>query len=137
MNDYLTLAMLIASFFLLFYIKEKLSILFSKIKIKYKLGYSSGIDGFVYIVSNRAFKKDTLKIGMTNREDYRKRIGELFNTSVPYPFDVEYLFTNPNAEQLEKDLHRFFSNKRMNSRREFFKIDKITLKKELEDLKLI
>lgn len=139
MNEYLTISLLLISFFLLFYIKERLSIFISKLKIKYKLSsfLSDDESGFVYIVSNRAFKEGTYKIGMTNREDYRKRIGELFNTSVPYPFDVEYIFKTSDADKLEKELHRFFSNKRMNSRREFFKMDKMFLKRELKELRLI
>jgi hypothetical protein len=137
MNDSLTLILIILAFFLVFYIKEKISIFFSKLKIKYFLNKSNRQNGFVYIISNKAFLDDIVKIGMTNRDDYNKRIGELFNTSIPYPFDVEYIFPHSNPLELEKTLHRLFADKRLNSRREFFKIDKEVLKKELQSLNLL
>ena len=129
MNDYILLALLLTALLSLFLLPS----FFSKLKLKYLLPFLKSDDknGYVYIISNKAFKDDIVKIGMTNRANYKKRLGELFNTSVPYPFNVEYIFPHSDPRTLEKELHSYFSSKRLNTRREFFLIDKKTLKKDL------
>lgn len=82
--------------------------------------------GYVYIISNTmAFGPDIVKIGMTRRVDPYERVHELGDASVPDTFDVHAFFYCDDAPALESELHRTFSNKRINlinKRKEFFNI---------------
>lgn len=82
--------------------------------------------GYVYIISNTmAFGPDIVKIGMTRRVDPYERVHELGDASVPDTFDVHAFFYCEDAPALESELHRKFSDKRINlvnKRKEFFNI---------------
>lgn len=75
---------------------------------------------FVYILSNPSMP-GILKIGYTKRlaED---RSDELFNTSVPTPFEIEFIQASSNAHAVEKTAHKILVKFRVNDRREFFRI---------------
>lgn len=94
----------------------------------------NGKAGNVYIISNLgSFGEDVFKIGMTRRMDPQDRIDELGNASVPFKFDVHSFIFSDNAADLETDLHRRLSDRRVNKvnlRKEFFRV---TID-ELEDL---
>lgn len=94
----------------------------------------NGKAGNVYIISNLgSFGEDVFKIGMTRRMDPQDRIDELGNASVPFKFDVHSFIFSDNAADLETDLHRRLSDRRVNKvnlRKEFFHV---TID-ELEDL---
>ncbi len=81
--------------------------------------------GYVYIISNiGAFGENIFKIGVTRRLDPQERIDELGDASVPFDFDVHALVFSDDAYTLETELHRHFSNlriNRVNTRKEFFK----------------
>lgn len=94
--------------------------------------------GYIYIISNiGSFGENIFKIGMTRRLDPFERVRELGNASVPFKFDVHTMIYAEDAPSLENELHKTFSEKRINlynHRREFFKIplDDIEIKiKEL------
>ncbi len=72
----------------------------------------------VYVLSNPAF--DILKIGKTTNLDERLRT--LNNTSVPFPFRVEFAIEVNNDADLEGSIHKIFSDHRVNPKREFFDI---------------
>src|SRR5690606_23349345 len=76
--------------------------------------------GFVYVLSNDAMP-GIVKIGRTSRlsEDRAK---DLFHTGVPYPFDVVFRVVTSNPLGLEKEVHKQFKDKRVNPKREFFRI---------------
>jgi uncharacterized protein DUF4041/Meiotically Up-regulated Gene 113 (MUG113) protein len=80
--------------------------------------------GYVYVISNRgAFGDGVVKIGLTRRLEPLQRIHELSGASVPFRFDVHGLFFSEDAVGLESELHRHFSDRkvnRVNSRKEFF-----------------
>lgn len=82
--------------------------------------------GYVYIISNNmAFGPEIIKIGMTRRVDPYERVHELGDASVPDTFDVHAFFYCEDAPALESELHRTFSDKRINlvnKRKEFFNI---------------
>jgi len=78
--------------------------------------------GIVYVLTNPAMP-DIVKIGMTNRDTIDARMRELFNTSVPLPFDCEYACKVSNCEKVEKALHIAFHPYRIHAQREFFKIN--------------
>ncbi len=80
--------------------------------------------GYVYVISNPGtFGPGVVKIGLTRRLEPMDRIRELGGASVPFPFDVHAIFFSEDAVTLENELHRHFSDRRLNhvnQRREFF-----------------
>ena len=94
--------------------------------------------GHVYIISNiGSLGKGIYKIGLTRRLDPMERVKELGDASVPFVFDVHAIIYSDDAPKLEISLHRKFSDKRVNAvnmRKEFFEVDLIEIKKEVENL---
>lgn len=80
--------------------------------------------GYVYVASNRgAFGEGVVKVGMTRRLNPDERIKELSDASVPFNFDKHTMIFSEDAVGLENDLHRHFSDRRVNlinMRREYF-----------------
>lgn len=81
--------------------------------------------GYVYVISNiGAFGPDVVKIGLTRRLEPMDRVNELGDASVPFRFDVHALFFADDAVTLEANLHKKFSDRRLNKvnlRREYFR----------------
>lgn len=94
--------------------------------------------GHVYIISNiGSFGEDVLKIGLTRRLDPMDRVDELGDASVPFEFDVHAMIRSEDAPALEKELHKRFLNNqvnKINSRKEFFKINLKELRETIEQL---
>jgi hypothetical protein len=92
--------------------------------------------GHVYIISNiGSFGENVFKIGMTRRLEPIDRIRELGDASVPFKFDIHAMIYSDEARTLEYELHKAFSDNKVNMlnyRREFFNVtlqeieDKIT-----------
>ena len=76
----------------------------------------------VYVLTNSAMP-GIVKIGYTTQDDANVRIGQLYTTGVPVPFDLEFACKVPNAEDVEKALHTAFGPNRINPKREFFRIE--------------
>lgn len=76
----------------------------------------------VYILTNEAME-GYVKIGRT--DNLQKRLQDLYNTSVPVPFECHYAaqIEDRSASEVEDLLHKLFDKQRANSRREFFEID--------------
>lgn len=94
--------------------------------------------GIVYVLTNEAMP-GMVKIGMTNRNDMKSRLNELYTTGVPLPFTCEYACRVPKArlQAIEKALHAAFAPDRVNASREFFRISKdqvIPILKAFNDL---
>lgn len=83
--------------------------------------------GFVYVISNiGSFGEGIYKIGLTRRLEPMDRVKELGDASVPFTFDVHALIAADDAPALEAQLHREFSEHRVNvvnNRKEFFKVE--------------
>jgi len=77
------------------------------------------MDGFIYIMSNPAFK-DRIKIGISKSDPTGDRASSLYSTGVPEPFKVEYYAFVEDYEILEKVVHAQLGDKRNNFNREFF-----------------
>lgn len=81
--------------------------------------------GFIYVISNvGSFGEGVVKIGMTRRLEPLERIKELSSASVPFGFDTHVLFYHDKASELEAELHRTFSDRRINTanpKKEFFR----------------
>ena len=92
--------------------------------------------GYVYIISNiGAFGENVFKIGVTRRLEPTERISELSSASVPFKFDVHALIFSYQAFELEKELHNYFNDKRVNmvnNRKEFFNITIEEIERALE-----
>lgn len=78
--------------------------------------------GIVYVLTNSAMP-GLVKIGMTNKESVDARLKELFNTSVPVPFECEYACKITETAKVEKALHIAFHPYRIHNQREFFEIN--------------
>jgi hypothetical protein len=75
----------------------------------------------VYILANPSFRSGLFKIGLTKR-DVNTRMRELFTTGVPTPYVQCMVLVTDNCTSLERYLHDKFSDKRVNSRREWFNL---------------
>ena len=78
--------------------------------------------GIVYVLTNEAMP-GLVKIGRTTQDDPRTRIDQLYNTSVPVPFDCVLAVRVNEPKSVEEALHRAFGPQRINPKREFFTID--------------
>jgi hypothetical protein len=96
--------------------------------------------GHVYIISNLgAFGEDVFKIGMTRRLEPLDRVYELGNASVPFHFDIHAMIYSEDAPNLERELHKAFSSKKinmLNQRKEFFKVKIEDIESKLKKLGL-
>jgi hypothetical protein len=77
--------------------------------------------GFIYCMSNPAFKDGMVKIGFTLRT-VEERCRELRTTGVPLPFVVEFAKQVSNPAEKEKYLHEILADMRISDDREFFNI---------------
>ena len=91
--------------------------------------------GYVYILTNKCLK-GMVKIGMTSRPvDTRSK--ELFNTSLPMPFDEFASLKTSKYVEVEDLVHRILTKltrKRVNESREFYKIKPGEALEILEDV---
>ena len=76
----------------------------------------------IYVLTNEAMP-GLVKIGFTD-SDVESRMTDLSRASgVPLPFECYFAAEVIDATKLEKTLHQFFAEVRVNPKREFFKID--------------
>jgi len=78
--------------------------------------------GIVYVLGNSAMP-GLVKIGMTDDLDANARIGQLYTTGVPLPFELLYACRVDNPLEVERGLHVAFGPQRINPKREFFRVD--------------
>lgn len=80
-------------------------------------------EGYIYCLSNEAMP-GLVKIGEVHAEGRtpEDRIRELYTTGVPLPFTIEFAKKVQNPAQAEAKMHSFLNDKRLNLRREFFKV---------------
>ena len=78
----------------------------------------------VYALTNPAMP-GIVKIGMTDRDDVKRRMSDLYTTGVPLPFEcaVAWEIDGREALEIENALHTAFGPNRVNSSREFFELD--------------
>ena len=88
---------------------------------------NSNKPGFIYVLTNQSFNKDNwIKIGYS--EDVNKRIKELSNSSVPYPFELfcTYEVSNFGGKKSDKLIHDLIGklnpSLRISPNREFFEM---------------
>ena len=76
----------------------------------------------VYVLTNPAMP-GLVKIGITDQAEAETRIGQLYTTGVPVPFEIVFAAKVENGIDVERALHTAFAPQRINPKREFFKID--------------
>ena len=81
----------------------------------------SSKEGYVYVVTNEAMP-NLVKIGRTIASDPSTRFQSLNNSSVPWPFDIQFVGKVDDCKKVEKALHFAFDALRLNPKREFFQI---------------
>ena len=88
---------------------------------------TSSKEQFIYCFTNASYHAkiegyDRVKIGKT--DNIPRRLKELFNTSVPEPFEVYRALMVPNMNETEKSIHKILSESRcrVNNKREFFDV---------------
>ena len=77
--------------------------------------------GIIYALRNKAMP-GLVKIGKTSR-DVNARMREMYGTGVPLPFECIVAREVEEAAEVEKALHEAFEPYRINSQREFFRIE--------------
>ena len=94
----------------------------SMIKLLQLLNLYKTMQNVIYILTNEAMP-GLVKIGMTT-DAVESRITQLSShTGVPLPFECYFAAEVNDAPKIEKILHQLFSEQRINSRREFFRLD--------------
>lgn len=80
--------------------------------------------GIVYVLVNE-YMPGILKIGKTTCKNFVSRMRSLSSTEVPEPFKCQFAckVALGNEDRLEKYLHAYFHSNRINTNREFFKVD--------------
>ena len=65
-----------------------------------------------------------VNIGATDRPDVQHRMGDLYMTGVPFPFDcvIARKIEHRAVAEIERTLHTAFGPNRINPFREFFKV---------------
>lgn len=80
--------------------------------------------GYVYILTNKSFREDWVKIGKSSRPvDLRSK--ELDNTAVPLPFDIYATLRTAKYDIVERKIHKAIdrlTDLRIRQNREFFNI---------------
>ncbi|MCX6300484.1 MAG: DUF4041 domain-containing protein [Bacteroidetes bacterium] len=106
-------------------LEEKLKAAIEKKERAISLAQTTKV-GNIYVISNiGSFGDNVYKIGMTRRFDPMERVKELSDAALPFQFDVHAIIFSENAPQFERDLHKKFTEKRINlvnNRKEFFRI---------------
>lgn len=94
--------------------------------------------GHVYIISNiGSFGQNVYKIGMTRRLEPIDRVKELGDASVPFQFDVHAMIYSDEARTLEYELHKAFTDKKVNMlnyRKEFFNVTLEEIESKIAEL---
>lgn len=76
----------------------------------------------VYVLKNEAMP-GLIKIGITQRNDIRERMNELYSTGVPLPFKCLWAGEVCDCKEIESLIHNAFQDHRINVKREFFTIN--------------
>jgi len=88
---------------------------------------------FIYILVNKSVP-NMVKIGMTTNtvEERARQISSA--TGVPTPWIPVFKFECYRSDLLEKEIHEYFHNERVNTHREMFNVDSYTAEEIIKDL---
>jgi hypothetical protein len=113
-------------------LKEKIKVLETENKcLKERIYKLDKNIGHIYIIYNRLFEKDVYKVGCSKNPQDRLKA---YTTPYPTPCDIKYISEKFNNKlKAEKYLFNLLVNHRVESNREFFKIN---LEKLIEFIKI-
>lgn len=83
---------------------------------------SDNTNQIVYVLTNPAMP-GLVKIGKTTQQEVEGRMKQLYGTGVPVPFECAFACQVNDASKVESSLHTAFGNVRINTNREFFRIE--------------
>jgi hypothetical protein len=88
-----------------------------------KRGLFAGRDGdeWVYILSSPA-TPGMFKIGYTSIDPYTRATQVSRGSGVPQVFEVEWAYKCYKGERIEREIHKYFKEQRVNTEREFFRV---------------
>jgi hypothetical protein len=91
--------------------------------------------GYIYILSNKAFRPDLYKIGLTTRKA-EDRAYEIYigSTGVPAEFEVTYTYPVSDCHVAEKQIHENLDAFRFNDEREFFEVGLVHAKSSIKEV---
>lgn len=80
--------------------------------------------GYIYILTNKSFKDNCIKIGYS--VDVERRVKELSGSGLPYDYEIYCTYEIPASQKADKSLHRLIQmlnpSLRITPNREFFDI---------------
>jgi hypothetical protein len=90
-------------------------------------------DEWVYILTNPAIP-DMIKIGYTKLDPFIRASEISKGTGVPLGFEVEWAYRCYKGERIEREVHIYFSDRRVNKQREFFRVSLDEAKNIIEEI---
>lgn len=80
--------------------------------------------GYIYILINKSFKDNCIKIGYS--VDVERRVKDLSGSGLPYDYEIYCTYEIPASQKADKSLHRLIQmlnpSLRITPNREFFDI---------------
>ena len=80
--------------------------------------------GYIYILTNKSFKDNCIKIGYSI--DVERRVKDLSGSGLPYDYEIYCTYEIPASQKADKSLHRLIQmlnpSLRITPNREFFDI---------------
>ncbi|MCP1242859.1 GIY-YIG nuclease family protein [Acetobacter lambici] len=95
--------------------------LFIRVNYAIFLLMMDNISGIIYVLTNPVMP-GVVKIGKTD-QPIEARLKQLYNTSIPVPFECYYAKRVNEYHNVERKIHEIFEDNRINQKREFFRID--------------
>lgn len=95
--------------------------------------------GYIYILTNKSFKDNCIKIGYS--VNVEKRVNDLSGTGMPYDYEIYATYEIPASQSADKALHKLIQmlnpELRIVPNREFFDINPDDAYKVLEQMAII
>lgn len=95
--------------------------------------------GYIYILTNKSFKDNCIKIGYS--VDVERRVKDLSGSGLPYDYEIYCTYEIPASQKADKSLHRLIQmlnpNLRITPNREFFDIAPEVAYKMFEEMAVI
>lgn len=95
--------------------------------------------GYIYILTNKSFKDNCIKIGYS--VDVERRVRDLSGSGLPYDYEIYCTYEIPASQKADKSLHRLIQmlnpSLRITPNREFFDITPEVAYKMFEEMAVI
>ena len=95
--------------------------------------------GYIYLLTNKSFKDNCIKIGYS--VDVERRVKDLSGSGLPYDYEIYCTYEIPASQKSDKSLHRLIQmlnpSLRITPNREFFYIAPEIAYKMFEEMAVI